>query len=454
MNSVTLALRERIFSVPLIRWFIAYAIFLRGWVMLAFGHRYRGADDLCWVERVSGVSHLRACARRWVVATIDAIRSRRQEYFGMSYLRSGKAERCARLYSITGVGKYDIFRDLIVLKSALPQERGIILLKYTRTFNAALALFDQDRIFKRYIFVLEPSWAGYCDPSILSYVLPGNPVFIQCFTDEDYRFIGDIGFPLVPMHLGPADWVDADGFAPRKDAEKVYDLIMVASWATNKRHRTLFEALATIKDRDLRVLLIGFPWYGRTMDDIRKEAATIVGNRIQVEFLERVPHEEIVQHLSRAKVYMFLSRKEGDNKALVEALFADVPAIVYDKSIGGARSRVNSQTGVLSSDADLAEKIRYMLDNHQSFSPREWALEHTGSYRATQLLNEQIRQTMISRGERFTVNAVEKVNSPNLEYRNLADRALFKEDYQFIVSCLRDTWVDLRRRSPIFRSDP
>ena len=66
---------------------------------------------------------------------------------------------------------------------------------------------------------------------------------------------------------------------------------------------------------------------------------------------------------------MFLSRKEGDNKALVEAMFTDVPG---DRARQDGRRRrqprINAATGVLSSDDDLADKIQYVIDHPQEFS--------------------------------------------------------------------------------------
>ena len=53
------------------------------------------------------------------------------------------------------------------------------------------------------------------------------------------------------------------------------------------------------------------------------------------------PAAQVADYVSQCKVFVFLSKKEGDNKALVEAMFTNVPAIVFDKTIGGAGSRIN-----------------------------------------------------------------------------------------------------------------
>jgi hypothetical protein len=114
-----------------------------------------------------------------------------------------------------------------------------------------------------------------------------------------------------------------------------------------------------------------------------------------------------------------------------------VPAIVYERSIGGARSRINRATGILSSDEDLADRIVYMLDHYSEFTPRAWALEHTGSAIATSVLNETLRSVVTSAGGRYSEPIVQKTNSPNLAYKEPGIRARFHADYEFVLSCRR-----------------
>lgn len=430
-------LREALFRIAPLRWLVTLLIFLRALLYRASGQLYRATSDLCWVVRVSEVRTFRRLAEPMVRRLIQSLRTDSQNILAEAYRGTSLASACAARYSLAGPGNHDIFRDMIVLKTATDSEKGVILLKYARTFDAVIALFDMPRLRERYLFVLEPCWAGYCDPSLLMFISPGHPLFVLCFTEEDHDFISCIGDPVVPVRLGPADWTDADRFNPVPDQAKSYDLVMVASWASGKRHSQLFRALRGIRDRKVRVLLIGFPWYGRTDEDIKREAAT-VGPNVQIDILDSVPQIELPGLLSRCKAFVFLSRKEGDNKSLVEALFVNIPAIVYAGTIGGAKSRINPATGILATDEELTEKILYMLERYQDFSPRNWALEHTGSVNATRVLNEAIRSRIVALGGRYSEALVEKTNSPNLTYRDPASRERFKGDYEFIRSCQRE----------------
>lgn len=431
------AFLEVLFNVGLLRWAAAVTLSLRGVLFLMIGSHYRGMGDLCWVSRVSGVAPLKYLADTSIRRMIERLKRGGENVLVDSYLSGKASNACASLYSLSGSGSHDIFRDVIVLKAASSGEKGVILLKYAKTFDAVIALFHLSKLLERYLFVLEPCWAGYCDPSILMFIAPGHPVIVQCFTEDDHRFISSIGAPFVPIRLGPADWVDADIFANVHSEAKQYDLVMVANWEPHKRHAQLFQALSKINGRKIRVLLVGFQLGGRTADDIRKEADVIRNPLIEIEIREKLPPRELARIVSQCKAFVFLSKKEGDNKALVEAMFVDVPAVVFDRTIGGARSRINPSTGILASDEQLAERILYMLDHYQEFKPRAWALQHTGSSIATRVLNEEIKRISIESGGGFTESIVEKTNSPNLSYKDPIRRDRFKKDYEFILSCQR-----------------
>ena len=429
-------LRATLFRWYPVRWTVAILFLTMGGCYRVLGRNYRAFENFCWVVRVSDTGWPRALARRIVFSMVERCRREAVNPVLADFRADRSAREVAALYAQSGLGPRDLFRDVMVLKAASDTEKGVILLKYTRTFAALSALADIGRLMQRYVFVLEPSWAGYCDAVLLMWLTPGQPVPVMCFTEEDHAFISEVGAPFVPLRMGPADWVNADMFKPPEDVKKVYDLVMVANFAPHKRHATLFRALRDIRDRDLRVLLIGFPWHGRTAQQVRAQAADIMRNpRVQIEIVESVPHERVSELVSQAKALVFLSRKEGDNKALVEAMFCNVPAIVYAHSVGGARSRINAQTGMLADDDELAAQIRRMLEEHGKFSPRAWALAHTGSATATRFLDDALRSAVTSAGGTYTRGLVEKTNAPNLTYRNPADRAAFEADYAFIRSC-------------------
>lgn len=429
------SLQEALFRFGTVRFVGSCAFLLRALAFSLLGRRYRSIDDFCSVVRLSNGGVLGRLALRVVIRVVRSLDTADGNSLARAYLADPAVRAMTDIYSMSGRGKADLFRDLIVLKKFTPGEKGVILLKYARTFSAVVALLDVARLQERYTFVLEPCWAGYCDPSILMLIASGNPMIVMCFTEDDYRYVERVGPPLVPLRRGPADWVDADVFATPESSTKAHDIVMVANWGAHKRHVELFRALRNIDDREIRVLLCGFAWANRTADDIRREAAAYPNPRVAIEIQESVQHTKLASLVSQSKLFVFLTRKEGDNKALVEAMFANVPAIVFDRTIGGAGSRVNPATGIFASDAELGAKIVYMLDNYRRFSPRVWALAHTGSEVSTRMLDDALRGAVTASGGRYTTGIVEKTNSPNLAYKDPGTRDGFAADYEFVLSC-------------------
>lgn len=409
-------------------------IFARAVICLLLKRRFSGISDLCWLVRSSDVELFNEAGRRMVKRYLAEILNNERNIVFEGLLKTSWPQKITAKYAISGVGNQDIFRDIIVLKEPSENEKGVILLKYAQTFDAFIYFFDAERLMQRYYFVLEPCWAGYCNSNILSWLSSRNinNTIIECFTKEDYEFIAGLQPNFIPVRLGPADWVDIDNFKPSGERHFCYDIIMVSNWASIKRHRVLFKALSKIRGRKISVLLIGYPWGGRTLQDVLDEAAIVDKKNITIEAKENLSHSQVVKYLNMSRFFVFLTRKEGDNKALVEAMLTDVPAIVYKHTVGGAKTRINPSTGILSTYDELKANIIYMMDHHKEFSPRKWALENTGSFNSTARLNNCIKQLAKINGEFFTRDIAEKINSPNLEYKHPEQRQFFEKSYDEI----------------------
>jgi glycosyltransferase involved in cell wall biosynthesis len=409
-------LQKKLFRLWLVRAVVGSFFLVRGLCLLAFD-QYKGISNLCWVYRVSGVGLLRSIAYRIVTGFISR-RSGSESRLVKAFLDSEAPALCKKRFLGEALNLDSMFRDFIVLKPSSEGEKGVLVLEYSQKFDLFIALFDLNRIMKDYYVVLEPCWAGYCDPSILMFVSSLNEVIVQCPEKNDLDFISGLRRNLIPIGLGSSDWIDSELFAPRQEKPlKEYDLVMVANWAKHKNHRQLFKALCQVRHRPLSLLLIGVDWGGRTDKDIVSEMNEYDLSYVKLEIKKNIPAREVADCLEKSKVFLLLSEKEGSNRAIVEALFADVPAILYEKFIGGARGKINEQTGVLSSFQDLHSKIDYMLEGYRRFTPRAWALEHTGSKNATRKLNSLLKTIAESKGEEWTADIVEKVNNPNFSYK-------------------------------------
>ena len=200
---------------------------------------------------------------------------------------------------------------------------------------------------------------------------------------------------------------------------------MNANWSSSKRHYILFEKLKELPD--LKVVLIGLPWGGGTIDEIKALAQYYgVGNQLTI--LELIPYEEVIKMTAQSKIGLLLSLKEGSNRAIPECLFCDVPAIVLTQNIGGVKKVINPQTGLHVTEDKLVWAIRFMLDNLNSYSPRKWALDHISCLVTTGNLNSGLREYALSRGEPWTRDIVPRTNAPESKYYNAGDEEEYKMD--------------------------
>jgi glycosyltransferase involved in cell wall biosynthesis len=326
---------------------------------------------------------------------------------------------------------------LLVLKAWNPGERGVLVVDYSYVFPLLAGLFNLQRIADRYMIVLEPSWAGACTPEILLYSRLRHPVFVQTIEPRDRDLLARLDSNLEAVPIAANWWVDHRQ-APVVNAPRDIDVIMVAAWSDIKRHWRVFKTLAALKARGqrLRVALVGYR-YDRTKADI-EGLADYFGIRDQIETYERVPQDEVSRLLARSKVHVLWSRRECANRAIIEAMLADVPVIVREGLTFGFRyPYINEHTGRFVAEADLGSVILEMIATRERYTPREWILAHMTAERATAALEATLRERALATGVPWTAGLVVKTSTLDTQrYWNLADRARFAADYAFLESTL------------------
>lgn len=323
-----------------------------------------------------------------------------------------------------------VFDDrLIILKPHQSGERGVLLVKYSDYFNHFAEVFDP-RIFDDYTVVLEPSWVGYFLPDILRYLAVDHPVYVQAWETRDFDFLRSLRANLIPVALGPNAWVDPNVFLPLPETPKTYDVIVVALWSSFKRHFSLFRALHRAALPGMRIACVGQPW-PLTLDDIRSEAAYygVVG---QVDFYENISQQELNGLFARSKATLLLSRKEGANKSIIEAMYADVPAFIRSGHNYGTRYPfISAQTGGFYDEADLPDLLASIHRNdYAQLRPRSWIIEHWSPTASTRVLEQAIYGSATGRLQ-------VKVNAPDLAYLDRGERGRLAEEYALLRSYLR-----------------
>ena len=141
----------------------------------------------------------------------------------------------------------------------------------------------------------------------------------------------------------------------------------------------------------------------------------------------------------RSKVHVLWSRRECANRAIVEAMMADVPIIVREGLTFGFRyPYINDRTGRFVPEAELGDAILEMIANRDRYAPRDWILENMTCHKATAVLEEHLRRHALAAGEPWTEGLVVKTSTLDTQrYSTPADRDRFSDDYQFLESALQ-----------------
>ena len=265
------------------------------------------------------------------------------------------------------------------------------------------------------------------------------PVFVQGYERQDEAFVRNTATNLVMIQTGNNWWADHRLFKPIPGVTKDIDIVMVAGWGAYKRHAQFFAALGTLRRRHItpKVLLMGYD-LGVTRDDILGLAA-VYGVDDQIEWHENLSRDQVNFHLNRAKVNILWSRKEGQNRALVEGMLAGVPCIMREgHNYGDHYAFINDQTGCFSTEANLPDTIVRMIDTHAAYSPREWVMANMSCQRATQIVGEAVGRLARTRGESWSGELAVKLNGLDSQWSWDEESGVrFADDYASLRTLLR-----------------
>jgi glycosyltransferase involved in cell wall biosynthesis len=426
-NSIKMILNPRYISLlaerkrhdwsylPVVFWYRAFLSLLR-FIELRYIRRERkrsfyallGAQNFLLKVRSHNPSVLKL--KKAVAKTLgQELSNKGSEYFGLP----GNGKRFEQ--NIEFIKK----RMGIVLKTPRfvgerVMEKGVLLLTHSIGFQFFSYCTDVYSVLEHYALILEPGWAGDTDPDVLYFTkFKDYPIIVMTPEKRDYDFLKAIGTNLIPVSLGPSDWINPSIFHLLKDQEKRYDAVMVASWLKLKRHHILFRALYELRDPSFQVALVSI------LPDHREEIELLVnayGVRDNVTFFEQLPQEEVNRIFNQSKVNLLLSLQEGGNRALFEGFFAGVPGLALENTIGISKDYFTRQTGRLIKEKNLRSELLYFREHWNEFNPRPWAEANITPEIATVKLNALLKNLAHQRGEEWTKNVVAKCNAPNLEY--------------------------------------
>ena len=97
--------------------------------------------------------------------------------------------------------------------------------------------------------------------------------------------------------------------------------------------------------------------------------------------------------LARSKVHCYWSRRECANRAIIEAMMADVPVLVREGlTFGHQYPYINNLTGRFVPENELGGAILETIETRSRFAPRRWVLEHMTCVHGTRLLEQCLQE--------------------------------------------------------------
>lgn len=286
----------------------------------------------------------------------------------------------------------------LILRIPDQNQKGILMISFEYDLLTLLSSERIEDLLKEYIVIFFSSWSPPFFPALWSFPSQHvNELVLGLSNQRDSEMFTSLGFEPEVLDLFYSNFVRPDDLKPRDCDHRDVDIVMVANWAKFKRHWVLFEMLRQMNNPTLRVVLIGQPEAGRTVDDVRAEAK-LFGVEGQIEFYNRLPIEEVWDWLARSRISMVTSKREGSCVVAVESLMANTPVVLLEGAMIGSASFINDQTGILIKEgADMGQCLSKFLERWSEMSPRGWAERHIGSINALNDLEKHLRERNLLR---------------------------------------------------------
>ena len=330
-------------------------------------------------------------------------------------------------------------RSVVLKAPGANGEKGVIL--STFEYNWFRLVADPGRfeaLCAEFHLVLSTSWSptGY-HILALAAAQASDTLFVQACNYDEVAKIQAFHPRLRCLETLPCDWLHPDSYQPRAPQDRDIDIVMVSNWAPFKRHWEFFNALRAMP-AGLRVVCIGQPESGYTLDDIRALQRKL-GAPQQIDYRQSLPIDQVADLQSRAKVALILSRREGCCVAAAEGMMAGAAlAMRYDAHVG-PRAYVTEDRGALLHPRHLAAQLQALIQRSDKTRVREFAVQRLSCFESVRKLNAQLRTHDLAKGRPWTVDVAMPMWRPHPKLALEEDRARLAPCY----TALHQRWPDL-----------
>ena len=321
----------------------------------------------------------------------------------------------------------------VLKRPNLPEEKGIL-----RIFSLPYLFADVNllrRLNRLYLLYVEPPWGVVARHAWLrAFGQLADPVLFGVAGEEDAAFLESQG-GIATTRLCHGDYLEEEDLPPARDRE--FDLVFIATYdeMERKRHGFLLELLGRPPLERVTALFIG-RGSQQNVDLFRTRVEESgLGDRIEV--LDNLRRKEVSEQLARCRVGVLTSVNENGCRCIYEYMRADLPTVVTSSMAGCNFEQISSRTGLVAADAALPGAILQTLAHRESFSPRAWFLEHSGSRNSSLRLNEEMKSLCLRLGYSWREDIVPLGSSGATRYVNEADARAFAPEFEQILEILQ-----------------
>lgn len=331
------------------------------------------------------------------------------------------------------VESFDSVNYCLIIKPYISEsEKGLLMISFENQLDRIVGLGSFSEIQSKYYVFFIPSWTGLFSPSIfrLASYSVNDPIFILPVHEHERELVKTLGQHCIPLPFNAASWVNQKFF--EKEVERDIDCLIVANFASFKRHWLLFKALKGLP-KTVTAVCVGVPLGRRTADSIREEARDY-GVLDRVEIVENPSQEDLRLYFQRAKVFCAMSYREGSFIAVAEALMSGTPVVMFKNAHIGTKSLVTPEVGALvGSVSELRERIMEFMSFEDHDRIRQIAGESISAQANCKKLNDMLADWSRENGLQWTKD-IEPFYSMRLSFYYFDEDAKdrLRDDYQYL----------------------
>jgi glycosyltransferase involved in cell wall biosynthesis len=174
----------------------------------------------------------------------------------------------------------------------------------------------------------------------------------DCYLVDAEEFLDDRSMLYIPV-------VNVEKISP-SDCEKKRDFIYLAATYTGKRHDIILNA---VRGTELTGHL--HPVDASQLDLSNTKITT-----------SRLNESDVVGLLRTSRIAVYPGDNTSNPAAMWECVAAGLPIVVNENIKGGKHLVVPGVTGELASEENFCDVVRYVLENRESYRPREYFMEN------------------------------------------------------------------------------